>query len=307
MVALLVEIETDLQIQAFEAELAPQSLARRTRQRVATAVRYHKPAVAGVLMLVAIVLIALLAPVLPVTNPDTIDAKNYLKGIGTSGHVLGVDSLGRDVLSRMIWGARSAIIIAIVPITIATLIGLMLGALAGFMGRLIEIIIMRVLDVFFGLPAVLLAVLVGVTLGPGLWNMIWAITIVIVPPMARVTYTAVVVVREQSYIEAARAVGARNRQIVINHIVPNVLAPVLAYSASLAGLIVVLGAGLSLIGLGVQGTTADWGKMIGEGRTTILVAPHVSTLPGLGIFWLAIGFNLVADQMRDALDPRLRS
>ena len=106
----------------------------------------------------------------------------------------------------MIWGARSAIIIAIVPITIATLVGLLLGSIAGFMGRAIEVIIMRILDVFFGLPAVLLAVLVGVTLGPGLWNMLWAITIVIVPPMARVTYTAVVIVREQSYIEAARAV-----------------------------------------------------------------------------------------------------
>ena len=246
------EIETDLQ--AFElAELAPQGVVRSTRRMIRTAVRYHKPAVVGFLMLLAIVLLALLAPVLPVTDPDSVDAVNYLKGIGTSGHVLGVDSLGRDVLSRMIWGARSAIIIAIVPITIATLVGLILGSIAGFMGRAIEVIIMRILDVFFGLPAVLLAVLVGVTLGPGLWNMLWAITIVIVPPMARVTYTAVVIVREQSYIEAARAVGARNHQIVLHHIVPNVTAPVLAYAASLAGLIVVLGAGLSLIGLGGTG------------------------------------------------------
>jgi peptide/nickel transport system permease protein len=302
-------MELEPGLQAYEAELAlaQQGIVTRWRQALATLVRYHKPAVVGIIMLVAIVLLALLAPVLPVTDPDTVDAENYLKGIGTPGHVLGVDSLGRDVLSRMIWGSRSAVLIAIIPITIATLVGLLFGAIAGFMGRAVEITMMRLLDVLFGLPAVLLAVLVGVTLGPGLWNMMWAICIVLVPPLARVTYQAVVIVREQSYIEAARAVGAKNRQIVLHHIVPNVLAPVMAYSASLAGLVVVLGAGLSLIGLGVQGTTADWGKMIGEGRTTILVAPHVSTLPGLGIFWLAIGFNLIADTMRDALDPRLRS
>ncbi len=198
-------------------------------------------------------------------------------------------------------------IIAVVPVLLATMVGLILGSMAGFMGRAVEISVMRILDVFFGLPAVLLAVLVGVTLGPGLWNMIWAITIVLVPPISRVSYQAVVIVRELNYIEAARAMGARNRQIIIHHIVPNILAPVMAYSASLAGLIVVFGAGLSLIGLGVQGTTADWGKMIGEGRTLIIVAPHVSTIPGLGIFWVAIGFNLMSDAMRDALDPRLRA
>ena len=294
-------------LQGYEAELLPQTLAQKSWRMLRTAVRYHKPAVAGVIMILAVILLALLAPVLPVTGPDNVDAVNYLKPPGTSGHVLGLDSLGRDVLSRMIWGSRSAIIIAVVPITIATLIGLILGSIAGFMGRYVEIAMMRLLDVLFGLPAVLLAVLVGVTLGPGLWNMLWAISIVLVPPIARVTYQAVVIVRELNYIEAARAVGAKNLQIVLHHIVPNVLAPVMAYSASLAGLVVVFGAGLSLIGLGVQGTTADWGKMIGEGRTTILVAPHVSTLPGLGIFWLAIGFNLIADTMRDALDPRLRS
>jgi peptide/nickel transport system permease protein len=293
--------------QPYLGEIVPATLAGKARRSVGTVLRYHKPAVIGFTMVVAIFLLAVLAPVLPVAGPDDQDTSNVLKPPLTSGHVLGVDSLGRDVLSRLIWGSRSSLIIAVVPVLLATMVGLILGSMAGFMGRAVEISVMRILDVFFGLPAVLLAVLVGVTLGPGLWNMIWAITIVLVPPISRVSYQAVVIVRELNYIEAARAMGARNRQIIIHHIVPNILAPVMAYSASLAGLIVVFGAGLSLIGLGVQGTTADWGKMIGEGRTLIIVAPHVSTIPGLGIFWVAIGFNLMSDAMRDALDPRLRA
>ena len=292
----------------YLGEIVPATLAGKVGKAAGTAIRYHKPAVVGFIMIAAIFLIAVLAPVLPVVaGPDDQDTANVLQGPLAKSHVLGVDSLGRDVLSRMIWGSRSSLIIAVVPVLIATLVGVMLGAMAGFMGRAVEITIMRVLDVFFGLPAVLLAVLVGVTLGPGLWNMIWAITIVLVPPITRVAYQAVVIVRELNYIEAARAMGAKNRQIITHHIMPNILAPVMAYSASLAGLIVVFGAGLSLIGLGVQGTTADWGKMIGEGRTLIIVAPHVSTIPGLGIFWVAIGFNLMSDAMRDALDPRLRA
>ena len=296
------------EVQPYLGEVVPSGVVPKVRRFVADAVSYHKPAVIGFIMILMIFLIAVLAPVLPkVPGPEEQDTANALAPPLTEGHVLGVDSLGRDILSQMIWGSRSSLIIATVPVLIGTIVGLILGSMAGFMGRVVEITVMRVLDVFFGIPAVLMAVLVGVALGPGLWNMIWAISIVIVAPISRVAYQAAVIVRELTYIEAARAMGARNRQIIVHDIVPNILAPVMAYSASLAGLIVVFGAGLSLIGLGVQGTTADWGKMIGEGRTVIIVAPHVSTIPGLGIFWVATGFNLMADAMRDALDPRLRA
>lgn len=301
------ELERD-EVQPFLVDVVPSGVVPKVRRFVADAVSYHKPAVIGFTMILMIFLIAVLAPVLPkVPSPEEQDTANVLAPPLTEGHLLGVDSLGRDVLSGMIWGSRSSLIIATVPVLIATIAGLILGSMAGFMGRVVEITVMRVLDVFFGIPAVLLAVLVGVALGPGMWNMIWAISIVLVAPISRVAYQAAVIVRELSYIEAARATGARNRQIIVHDIVPNILAPVMAYSASLAGLIVVFGAGLSLIGLGVQGTTADWGKMIGEGRTVIIVAPHVATIPGLGIFWVATGFNLMADAMRDALDPRLRA
>ena len=301
------ELERE-EVQPYLGEVVPSGAVPKVRRFVADAVSYHKPAVIGFTMILMVFLIAVLAPVLPlVPGPNEQDTANFLAPPLTEGHVLGVDGLGRDILSGMIWGSRSSLIIATVPVLIGTIVGLILGSMAGFMGRVVEIAVMRVLDVFFGIPAVLLAVLVGVALGPGLWNMIWAISIVIIAPISRVAYQAAVVVRELNYIEAARAMGARNRQIIVHDIVPNILAPVMAYSASLAGLIVVFGAGLSLIGLGVQGTTPDWGKMIGEGRTVIVVAPHVATIPGLGIFWVATGFNLMADAMRDALDPRLRA
>jgi peptide/nickel transport system permease protein len=165
---------------------------------------------------------------------------------------------------------------------------------------------MRSIDVVFGLPPILLAIAVAATLSPGLINLVISLTIVLIPPMTRVTYQVITTLRVQSFIEAARASGASTRQIIFHHLLPNSLAPVLAYGASLAGSMVVFGAGISFIGLGIQPPQADWGRMINDGREVLDLHPHVSTLPGLAIFILAAGFNFLADGLRDLLDPRMR-
>jgi ABC-type dipeptide/oligopeptide/nickel transport system permease subunit len=229
-----------------------------------------------------------------------------LKGIGAPGHLLGADQQGRDVLSRLMWGARSSFAIAVLPLTISGVLGLVLGSLAGYLGRLPETLIMRSMDVVFGLPPILLAIAIAATLGPGLVNLVISLTIVLIPPMTRVTQQVVTMLKEQAFVEAARVSGATSTRIIFDQILPNSLAPVLAYATSLAGAIVVFGAGVSFIGLGIQPPEADWGRMINDRREVLDLHPHVSTLPGLAIFALAAGFNLLGDGLRDLLDPRMR-
>jgi peptide/nickel transport system permease protein len=268
--------------------------------------RNNKSIVAGAVIVAFIAFIAIFAPVLSPYSPTKGAPLERLQGIGSPGHILGADQQGRDVLSRLMWGSRSSLAIAVVPLTIAGIIGLVLGAIAGSVGKLAETLIMRSMDVVFGLPPILLAIAIAATLGPGLVNLIISLTIVLLPPMTRVTFQVVTTLKEQPYVEAAKVAGASARQIIIDQILPNSLAPVLAYATSLAGAMVVFGAGISFIGLGIQPPQADWGRMINDGREVLDLHPHVSTLPGLAIFLLAAGFNFLGDGMRDVLDPRMR-
>lgn len=275
---------------------------RRTMQFAAQ----HKSIVAGALIVAFVFFIAIFAPVLAPFSPTKIAPLDRLKGIGEGGHLLGADQQGRDILSRLMWGARSSLVIAVVPLIIAGTLGLLLGSIAGYIGKFSDTIIMRSMDIVFGLPPILLAIAVSATLGPGLVNLVISLTIVLLPPMTRVTYQVVTALKEQPYVEAAKAAGASTRQIIVGQILPNSLAPVLAYGTSLAGAMVVFGAGISFIGLGIQPPQADWGRMINDGREVLDLHPHVSTLPGLAIFILAAGFNFLGDGLRDLLDPRMR-
>ena len=275
--------------------------------RVLNFVRNHTGIVVGASIVLFIVIIAVLAPYISPYDPNEIHPIDRLKGIGTPGYLLGADVQGRDMLSRLIWGSRSSLAIAVVPLLVASVIGLVLGSIAGYAGKLPETVIMRSMDIFFGLPPILLAIAVAATLGAGLLNLLISLTIVLIPPMTRVTNQVVVVLREQTFVEAALASGARPRQIIFHHILPNSVAPVLAYATSLAGAMVVFGAGISFIGLGIQPPQADWGRMINDGREVLDLKPHVSTLSGIAIVVLATGFNILGDGLRDLLDPRMRA
>jgi ABC-type dipeptide/oligopeptide/nickel transport system permease subunit len=268
--------------------------------------RNRKAVVAGALIVGLVVFVAAFAPLLSPYSPTQVHPLDRLKDIGSPHHLLGADQQGRDVLSRLMWGARSSLVIAVFPLTIAGILGLLLGSVAGYVGRTTEALIMRGMDIVFGLPPILLAIAVAATLGPGLVNLVISLTIVLIPPMTRVTYQVVTLLKEQLFVEAARLAGASTFQIIFDQILPNSLAPVVAYGASLAGAIVVFGAGISFIGLGIQPPEADWGRMINDGREVLDLHPHVSTLPGLAIFLLASGFNLLGDGLRDLLDPRMR-
>ena len=276
-------------------------------RRLLSGMMRRRSILAGVAIVGAVTLVAILAPVLSPYDPNAVHPLDRLKEIGSPGYLLGADQQGRDMLSRLLYGSRSSLAIAVLPLAIAALIGLGLGAVAGYMGRLAETAIMRSMDVVFGLPPILLAIAVAATLGPGLTNLILSLTIVLIPPMTRVTYQVVMTIKQQPFVEAARASGAGTAQIIFHHILPNSLAPTIAYATSLAGAMVVFGAGISFIGLGIQPPESDWGRMINDGREVLDLKPHVSTLPGLAIFVLAAGFNFLGDGLRDLLDPRMRA
>lgn len=286
---------------------SPTASQQKQGTRVLNFLRDHTGIVVGASIVLFIIIVAALAPYISPYDPNEIHPIDRLKGIGTPGYLLGADVQGRDMLSRLIWGSRSSLAIAVVPLLVASAIGLVLGSIAGYARKLPETVIMRSMDIFFGLPPILLAIAVAATLGAGLLNLLISLTIVLIPPMTRVTNQVVVVLREQTFVEAALASGARPSQIILHQILPNSVAPVLAYATSLAGAMVVFGAGISFIGLGIQPPQADWGRMINDGREVLDLKPHVSTLSGIAIIILATGFNVLGDGLRDLLDPRMRA
>ena len=206
----------------------------------------------------------------------------------------------------MIWGGQISLVVGIVPVLCAALIGITIGMLSGFYGGRLDNVLMRCLDVIFAFPAILLALAIVATLGPSIWNAMLAITIVAVPPFARLIRSAVLSLKEQAFVDAARALGAGDGRIIFRHILPNSVSTVVVYGTLEVGKTVVFAAGLSFLGLGVQLPTPEWGSMLAEGRQVLAVAPHVSTVPGVLIFLVTLGLNVVGDALRDALDPRLR-
>ncbi len=224
----------------------------------------------------------------------------------TPGYPLGADGLGRDVLSRLIWGGRVSLVVGIVPVLLAALLGVAIGLVSGFYGGRLDNLLMRCLDIIFAFPAILLALAIVATLGPSVSNAMLAITVVAVPPFARLIRAAVLTLKAQPFVDAARALGASQARIVVRHILPNSISTVVVYGTLEVGKTVVFAAGLSFLGLGIQPPNPEWGAMLAEGRQVLAVAPHVSTVPGVMIFLVTLGLNAVGDAMRDALDPRLR-
>jgi peptide/nickel transport system permease protein len=262
-------------------------------------------AMLGALIIAVFVLAAIFAPWLAPYGPDDADPTLRLRGLGTEGHPLGLDNHGRDVLSRLIFGARISLVAGLAPVLLGGLIAIPLGLIAAYYQRFGHLI-MRAMDVLFAFPMVLLAIMLAFFLGPGLVNLIIALVVVLVPYNTRVVYVQALAERESGYVEAARAAATSDSRIMFVEMLPHVVAASVVYSMTIVGTIIVTAAGLSFLGLGVQPPTAEWGIMTSEGRTVLHIAPHASTVPGIAIFLLVIGFNLVGDSLRDALDPRTR-
>ena len=263
-------------------------------------------AVLGLGLVVALVLAGALAPLLAPHDPNEVDTARRLARPLTSSHPLGTDEFGRDLLSRLLHGARISLAVGLAATTLAALAGSLCGLVAGLGGGLWDQAIMRSIDTLMAFPYFLLAIAIIAALGPGLVNGMIAVAVVNIPFYSRIVRATVLAVRETEYVQAARALGVSELRLSLTHVLRNCLAPVIvAVTLNVGGMITAL-AGLSFLGLGVQPPVSDWGSMLSSSRQYINVAPHVATLPGLAIFLAVLGFNLLGDGLRDALDPRLR-
>lgn len=255
------------------------------------------------LVIVVIALAAILAPLIAPFDPNATSIVNRLKPIGYKGlFILGTDELGRDVLSRLIYGGRISLLMGLLPVGLATCIGGFLGLIAGFAGGWVNALIMRIMDVFYAFPSVLLAVAISGTMGGGIVVSLVALTFVFIPPLCRVSEAATTQIRSRDFVDAARASGASSLSIMLYHVLRNVLAPVLIYASSLISVSILLAAGLSFLGLGVEPPTPDWGLMLSTLRQSIYVQPVICALPGAAIFVCSLSFNLVSDGLRQAMD-----
>ncbi len=271
----------------------------------------NKTAVAGLLVITLFVLTAILAPFLSPHNPveaslyDQIIPPIWEEG-GTWKNILGTDDLGRDILSRLVYGARVSLVVALATVGIAVFFGSFLGAISGYYKGFLDNIIMRFMDILLAFPHILLAIVIMAYLGPGLTNAMIAIGIIYIPRFARIVRASVLEECEKDYVTASRSVGASDWRIIFVAILPNCLAPLIVQTTLGFASAILDAAALGFLGLGAQPPTPEWGAMIAMGRSHILRAWWVMTFPGIAILFAVLGFNLFGDGLRDALDPRLR-
>lgn len=278
---------------------------RETPWRIAwKKLKRDKAAMIGGLMLLIIILVTLMAPILPLQDPNETNLTKRLKPIGTEGNILGTDELGRDILSRLVWGGRVSIGVGFFAVSIAVVCGSILGLVAGYFQRYFDSIIMRFVDILMAFPYVLLAIAIIAALGPGLMNTMIAVSIVGIPYYARIVRSSTLMFREMEFVLAQRALGAGHSHIIAHHIFPNSLPPLIVAVSLDVGWMILAASGMSFLGLGAQPPLAEWGVMLSEGQKYLRVAPHVSLLPGLSIFLVVLCLNLLGDGLRDALDPK---
>jgi len=267
--------------------------------------RRNRAAMAGAGIVAVFVLLALLAPVLVPFSPVQGDFGDRLQAPSRT-HWLGTDELGRDVLSRIIFGARVSLQIQVVAVMLALVVGVTLGAVGGYLGGRMDNLIMRCMDVLLAFPSIFLALGIIAALGTGLVNLMIAAGISSIPAFARIVRGSVLSLKEREFVEAARALGGGGARILLRHLLPNCLAPVIVQATLRMATVLLTASGLSFLGLGVQPPTPEWGAMLSNARSYLIVAPHVATIPGLAIMVVVFGFNLFGDGLRDTLDPRLR-
>lgn len=265
----------------------------------------NRLAALGVVIVVALILVALFAPWIAPYDPEaqfSTDARQP----PSAQYFFGTDTIGRDNFSRILYGTRVSLVVGVVSMLLATTLGITIGLVAGYYGGWLDTILMRTMDALLAFPAVLLAIFVIAVLGPSLFNAILAVGIVYTPTFARLIRASALSIREKEYLESARAIGLRDGQIMRRVILLNSLSPLVVQFSLGVGYAILVEAGLSFLGLGVQPPTPAWGSMLGFGRNYMSFAPWLTAFPGLAIFVTVLGFNFVGDGLREALDPRMR-
>lgn len=260
----------------------------------------------GTLIVTAFILTAVLAPLLAPYHPINDGTLVERLKAPSESHLLGTDSQGRDILSRIIYGARISVQVGVISVGIALVVGTLMGVAAGFYGGWVDNAMMRLVDIMLAFPSVLLAIAITAVLGPELKNAMIAIGVVSIPSFARIVRSTVLSVKSMEYVEAARAIGATDLRIIFRHVLPNSMAPLIVQTTLSIGTAILDAAALSFLGLGAQPPTPEWGAMLSDGRSYLQKAPWVMFFPGMAIMFVVLGFNLLGDGLRDALDPRLK-
>jgi len=260
----------------------------------------------GTVVILVFIICAAFAEWIAPFDPNKQDLDNFLLQPGVKGHILGTDALGRDTLSRVIFGSRTAIMVGVVALSIAATIGMILGIIAGYFGGITYAIIMRFIDALMAFPPILLALIIAALLGGGLVNVMIAVGIGMMPAYARIMCGQALSVRENDYILAERAMGGNNLRIMFSHILPNCFPPMIVLMTMMIGMTILAEAGLSFLGIGIEPPTAAWGSLVNDGYKYLLTHPVLSFAPGLAIMVVVFAFNMVGDGLRDAIDPRLR-
>jgi ABC-type dipeptide/oligopeptide/nickel transport system permease subunit len=279
--------------------------APKQRNRALIRFRKHKPAVIGLFFVAMLLFVAVFAPVIAPFDPNKVSILDSKKP-PSSEFWFGNDDVGRDILSRVIFGTRVALIVGLGATTIAVIIGVTVGAAAGYFGGKIDTVLSRFVDSLMSFPLLALLLILSAVLGPSLRNVVIVIGFSVWASYARMVRAEVLSLRERDFVHAARAAGARNLRIISRHVVPNALGPVIIFASLQVGGIIILESALSFLGLGVQRPTASWGTMLSDGRDYIRNYPHITMAPGIAITLTVLAFNLIGDGLRDALDPRQR-
>ena len=276
------------------------------RQRIFRRFFRNPLSVVGLVVVLVLLFTAIFAPLVAPQDP----AKQHLiekraKPFGK--YLLGADQFGRDILSRLIFGARVSLTVSILSVLIGLAGGVVIGTLSGYLGGVVDAVLMRLMDLLLSFPYLLLAIVMVAALGAGTFNTTLAIGIWALPTFARMVRASVLSIISREYITAAHAIGVSHLRIMFTHIIPNFISPIIVYATLFMANAIMLEAALSFLGLGVQPPTPSWGEMISSGRNFLMVAPHVATIPGLAIMLAVLGFNLMGDGLRDALDPKMKN
>jgi len=265
----------------------------------------NRLAMVGAALILIFLVLAVFARQIAPYDPIAQDWRS-IQQAPSAAHWFGTDELGRDLLSRVIFGARISVTIGVISVSIGLLLGTTIGVLAGYFGGTIDSVLMRFMDIMLAIPYVLLAIAIVAILGPGLWNTMIAIGIVTIPQFARIVRSSVLQIKATDYVEAARAIGAGHPRIMLRHVLVNSLSPIIVQSTMTIASAILNAAALGFLGLGAQPPTAEWGVMLSDGRLLLLIAPWIVSFPGFAIMLSVLGFNMLGDGLRDALDPRLK-